>query len=295
MTYRYSGLSAQQVMENRQRFGENIIGSLVSIPRMEKLRQVSTFWLIRVLEIVGIVTCFVLLLLDIFLSALPLVAGLIVPLLMGVLLLVYWVVYMVGHWNVEKKRQELNSMMTALLVVLVIVCLIAYYSVIVLGGSSVLLLVGVGAAVGIVVVATGIIYLQERRVIHRHLVGSDARLFKVIRDDACVLVLSSELVVGDVVCLEIGDEVPADVELLECNELVVDESAVMGSRYSCKSVDTEEDGAGGMIASNQVLKGSVVLSGSAIAEVFAVGKNTMVANIKTQNPQWHWFSANGRR
>ena len=96
MTYRYSGLSAQQVIENRQRFGENIIGSLVSIPRMEKLRQVSTFWLIRVLEIVGIVTCFVLLLLDIFLSALPLVAGLIVPLLMGVLLLVYWVVYMVG-------------------------------------------------------------------------------------------------------------------------------------------------------------------------------------------------------
>ncbi len=82
------------------------------------------------------------------------------------------------------------------------------------------------------------------------------------------------VVVGDVVRLESGDEVPADGTLLEARNLNVDESAFTGEMFAQKMVDgsdTQEDAA---YPCNKLLRGSIVLEGNCHYQVNAVGVET---------------------
>lgn len=289
MLYHYSGLSAQQVINNRQRFGENTITPPVPIPVMEKLQQVSSFWLIRVLVIMQLVACFVLLLLDILLSNLSLSKALILLLLAGIILLVYFVSLLIGHWNVSKQRQEVNPLFTVLLIILTLVCFVAYYQTIFVRKDSPQLywsaiIIGI-----VIVVATTLAYLLERKA-HKKLSALDSHVYEVIREGNITHVPINEIVVGDIIVLKKGDKVPADAELLEANHLVVDESPLLGKPRCRKKPIYINANKKTTIPLDQIMKGSIVLKGNAIAEVFAVGNNTFQSNIEIQFPKWKIFS-----
>lgn len=70
---------------------------------------------------------------------------------------------------------------------------------------------------------------------------SDTEAVKVIRGGQVCEVPKDELVVGDIVILSAGDEVPADIELLESTELKIDESTMTGESVAV-SKRAKEDG-----------------------------------------------------
>lgn len=97
---------------------------------------------------------------------------------------------------------------------------------------------------------------------------------KVIRNGRVCEVLQKEVVVGDFVILEAGEEIPADGELQEAISLQVNESTLTGEPIIRKTVNPEEFRAEATYPSNHVLKGTTVAEGHGIMQVNCVGDAT---------------------
>lgn len=108
----------------------------------------------------------------------------------------------------------------------------------------------------------------------------DERPVKVYRRDSkservqLLLIKRSDVVVGDIVSLENGDEIPADGELVEAVSLMVDESAFTGEMYASKTTEEITDKDEEAYPHNFLLRGSVVIEGHCIYRVTAVGMDT---------------------
>ena len=107
----------------------------------------------------------------------------------------------------------------------------------------------------------------------------DNALVKVVREGEIHLVPRKDIVVGDVILLEIGDEVPADAVLLESSNLVVSEYIVNGKYECAKTTKRIELDQSELSQPNYVMCGSMVLEGEAVAQVFAVGNRVANDNI----------------
>ena len=83
----------------------------------------------------------------------------------------------------------------------------------------------------------------------------------------------SDVVVGDIVRLESGDEVPADGTILDAISLKVDESIFTGEPYADKSVERDEASEAAYPA-NFLLRGATVIEGNAVMKVTAIGMQT---------------------
>lgn len=89
-----------------------------------------------------------------------------------------------------------------------------------------------------------------------------------------LLVKKSDIVVGDIVRLESGDEAPADGTIIESESLMVDESAFTGEMYATKSSNIEDSNDEEAYPKNFLLRGSIVLEGQCYYQVGAVGMDT---------------------
>lgn len=104
---------------------------------------------------------------------------------------------------------------------------------------------------------------------------------KVIRNGKTVKVKSEELVVGDVVVLEAGDIVPADLRLIESNSLKIEESALTGESVAVEkdaTVVLEENAALGDRV-NMAFMGSICSYGRGVGVVVACGMGTEIGKI----------------
>jgi Ca2+-transporting ATPase len=128
-----------------------------------------------------------------------------------------------------------------------------------------------------VFLATGLAFIFELRADRQFEVlnkVNDDEIVKVIRNGKTVEVAKKDVVVGDVVKLVNGDEVPADGELLESVSLKIDESSLTGEPI-CEKTTVEADfDKEATFASNHVMKGTKVMEGHGICRVFAVGDST---------------------
>ena len=98
---------------------------------------------------------------------------------------------------------------------------------------------------------------------------------KILRNGQTKLVDSENIVVGDIVLLESGDKVPADLRLIETNELSIDESILKGESISkFKDTEIQEDSADLVDRINIAYAGSIVTKGRGKGIVIAVGKDT---------------------
>lgn len=134
---------------------------------------------------------------------------------------------------------------------------------------------GLMTSVALIVLIFASVRLLSRRMQQRKNERIDAvrdqALVRVVRDGTTMLVPRLEIVVGDVIVLGVGDEVPADAVLLESTDLVMSEYIVNG-KYECmKTTKHMESDTGELSDSNYVIGGSIVLQGEAVAQVFAVG------------------------
>ena len=103
---------------------------------------------------------------------------------------------------------------------------------------------------------------------------SDDELVEVIRNGNATQIPKKDVVVGDIVIINTGAEVPADGELLECVSLNVDESTLTGEPMCHKSVDEKDFDPEATYPTNHVLKGTKVMEGHGIFRVTAVGDKT---------------------
>lgn len=104
---------------------------------------------------------------------------------------------------------------------------------------------------------------------------SDDDAVQVIRNGGNVLEIPrSEVVVGDIVLLSTGGEVPADGELLEAVSMSVDESTLTGEPICAKNTDPEHFDHEATFPTNRVLRGTKVMEGHGVMAVDAVGDAT---------------------
>lgn len=103
---------------------------------------------------------------------------------------------------------------------------------------------------------------------------NDDELVEVIRNGNATQIPKQDVVVGDIVIINTGAEVPADGELLECVSLNVDESTLTGEPMCHKSVDEKDFDTEATYPTNHVLKGTKVMEGHGIFRVTAVGDKT---------------------
>ncbi len=105
---------------------------------------------------------------------------------------------------------------------------------------------------------------------------------KVIREGQVREVGKREVVVGDIILLETGDEIPADAELLESTSMQVNESQLTGEPSIAKSADPEEFRPEATYPSNHALRGTTVIDGHGVACVLRVGDATEFGKVARQ-------------
>ncbi|CAD5257339.1 MULTISPECIES: calcium-translocating P-type ATPase, PMCA-type [unclassified Imperialibacter] len=103
---------------------------------------------------------------------------------------------------------------------------------------------------------------------------NDQELIKVIRNGKIGEVPKTEVVVGDIIVLETGEEVPADGELLEAVSLQIDESTLTGEPLIDKTTNPAHFHSDSTYPSNWVMRGTKVIDGHATVEVKKVGDAT---------------------
>ncbi len=125
--------------------------------------------------------------------------------------------------------------------------------------------------------ATGVAFFFEREADKQFSIlnkVNDDALVEVIRDGNVTAIPKREVVVGDIVVLPTGAEIPADGELLEAVSLSVDESSLTGEPVCRKSTNPDDFDDNATFATNHVLRGTKVMEGHGLMRVTAVGDHT---------------------
>ena len=141
-----------------------------------------------------------------------------------------------------------------------------------------------GVIFGVVLINAIVGYIQEAKAekAMEALAKSMVTKTRVIRDRAPSRLASSKLVPGDLVCLEAGDKVPADLRLLQCKHLQINESALTG-----ESVPVDKDSKPLKEATsladrlNMAYAGTIVTAGQGRGIVVAIAEATETGKIST--------------
>lgn len=103
---------------------------------------------------------------------------------------------------------------------------------------------------------------------------NDEVLVKVVREGNISEVQKQEIVYGDIVLLETGDEVPADAQLLDSVSLSVNESTLTGEPLVNKSADSRFFDNEATYPTDRIYRGTTISEGHCVCRVFAVGDST---------------------
>ena len=103
---------------------------------------------------------------------------------------------------------------------------------------------------------------------------NDDEPVQVIRNGNAMQVSKKDVVVGDIVILNTGEEVPADGELLEAVSLNIDESTLTGEPICHKTTDPEQFDSEATFPSNHAMRGTKIMEGHGVMRVLAVGDHT---------------------
>ncbi len=111
---------------------------------------------------------------------------------------------------------------------------------------------------------------------------SEEQPVKVRRNGKVMEIPRHDVVVGDVVLVEVGDEVPADGELTLCNDLQINESTLTGEPVTEKSLEGGGDGA---YPRNVILRSTMVMNGRGEFVVTAVGDATEIGKVAKKSTE----------
>jgi Ca2+-transporting ATPase len=251
------GLTDAEVADSRARFGVNRLTPLPREPVWKKFLEKFDEPIIKILLAASLLKIVV----DLF-DASPLTGGI----ALGALVAVFVVALLakIGEW------------VPSILFVLALV------------------LVGVSIAIGepsyeglavmvAVVLATGVAFLSEYRSdkeFEKLNTAKDSVRVKVQREVAVKTIPLEDVVVGDLVLLEMGDEIPADGRVVRANELIIDQSLMTGESEGVKKTTAHPDDiSDGPEQPGNVFRGMYVGDGVGQMIVTNVGDDTMIGQI----------------
>lgn len=139
-----------------------------------------------------------------------------------------------------------------------------------------------------VILATGVGFIVEVNANKKFKIlnqVNDEIMVKVIRDGKITETPRKDIVLGDIVILETGDEVPADGELLDSMMLSINESTLTGEPMTRKTHDSNEankKSTDTTYPANHAMKGTSVIEGHGVMRVFAVGDRTEYGKVYTE-------------
>ena len=176
--------------------------------------------------------------------------------------------------------QFLDKFRDPLIIILLIAgalsILISCYEYFALGDGPTVFFEPVGIFVAIML-ATGLSFYFEYQADKEFAIlnkVNDDEPVEVIRDSNTTLIPRREVVVGDIVVINTGEEIPADGELMESTLLNVDESTLTGEPMCAKTTVASEFDSQATFPSNHVMKGTKVMEGHGIMRVLAIGDHT---------------------
>ena len=183
-------------------------------------------------------------------------------------------------------RAYLEKFNDPIIIVLIVVFVfsvgLSLYEIFIMGEALSLMFEPLGVLVALLL-ATGVGFIFEVRANKEFEILNkvkDSRPVKVLRvvDDEpkprLMQIAKQDVVVGDVVRLESGDEIPADGVLLDSKQLCVDESNFTGETFANKFVDETDFDDDATYKSNFLLRGSIVIEGNGVMQVVATGVDT---------------------
>ena len=176
--------------------------------------------------------------------------------------------------------QFLDKFRDPLIIILLIAgalsILISCYEYFALGDGPTVFFEPVGIFVAIML-ATGLSFYFEYQADKEFAIlnkVNDDEPVEVIRDSNTTQIPRREVVVGDIVIVNTGEEIPADGELMESTLLNVDESTLTGEPMCAKTTVASEFDSQATFPSNHVMKGTKVMEGHGIMRVLAIGDHT---------------------
>ena len=177
-------------------------------------------------------------------------------------------------------KQFLEKFTDPLIIILIIACVasvgIACYEYFGLGKGPTVFFEPSGIFIAILL-ATGLAFyfeLKANREFSILVKVNDEEPVQVIRNGNTVQISKKDVVVGDIVIITTGEEIPADGELLESVALSVDESTLTGEPICEKTTDPEKFDKEATFPSNHVMRGTKVMEGHGVMKVLAVGDKT---------------------
>lgn len=128
-----------------------------------------------------------------------------------------------------------------------------------------------------ILLATGLAFVFEMKADREFALlnqVNDDEPYQVIRNGSVTTVPKKDIVVGDIVLLNTGEEIPADGKLLDAVTLNVDESTLTGEPMCHKTVNPDDFDPDATFASDEVMRGTKIMEGHGVMKVTAVGDGT---------------------
>ena len=114
---------------------------------------------------------------------------------------------------------------------------------------------------------------------------NDDVLIKVLRNGNIHEIAKKDIVVGDVIVLETGEEIPADGELIEAVSLQINESTLTGEPVIDKTTNPAEFDSEATYPSNKILRGTTIVNGHCIYRVEKVGDATEFGKVARKSTE----------
>lgn len=262
--HQFIGLTDQQVLENRAKYGANVLTPAEEETLWQQIREVGKHWVSVTMYGLFVISAIVAGLLFSTMGA-PILVMPAIVLVSSILLLV---VGFFGGFEDEFFR--------ILIVAFMLSMGISIYQFEWNNAEWTTFFEPIGIIVALVL-ATSIAYFLEKsnaKTFRSLNQSNDDTLVKVIRNGCLCQVPRMDIVVGDIVKLEAGEEVPADCELLDSLNLIVDESSLTGEPQASKSTNPNDYSEDAAYPSNEIKKGTNVVEGYCTSKVTKVGNAT---------------------
>jgi len=139
--------------------------------------------------------------------------------------------------------------------------------------------IGIFLAIGLATVLSFIFEQRANKAFKILNLVTDDDAVEVIRNGISTTIPRKDVVVGDIVIINTGDEIPADGELLDAVTLAINESTLTGEPLCVKTTDPQHFDKEATYPSNHVLRGTKVMEGHGVMRVMLVGDATEMGKV----------------
>lgn len=267
--HHYTGLTEAEVLESRRKNGVNILTPPEKETVWDKIKEACTHWIVLSLLAVLVGTI-------IAAGCLAGSMGTIIWVMPMIVFASTFLIIIVGFFGGFE-----DPLFKILITAFVLSMAISIYEFEWVGAEWTTFFEPIGIIVALIL-ATGVAFVLEsknEKTFQSLNEVNDDTLVKVIRNDNVCQVPRKDVVVGDIVILNTGEEIPADCELLDGLTINVNESTLTGELSCHKTCIESEFDKDATYPSNHLMKGTTILQGYCTARVFAVGDATACGKV----------------